>query len=58
MYLDFKTGVFQKENHKKGAFFIQNYFKNLFKNAYTLFFFMIALLSSSFFACISIARIV
>lgn len=38
MYLDFKTGVFQKENHKKGAFFIQNYFKNLFKNAYTLFF--------------------
>lgn len=57
MYLDFKTGVFQKENHKKGAFFIQNYFKNLFKNAYTLFF-LTALLSSSFFACTSIARIV
>lgn len=21
MYLDFKTGVFQKESHKKGAFY-------------------------------------
>lgn len=38
MYLDFKTGAFQKENHKKGAFLYKTILKTCLK-MHTLYFF-------------------